>query len=118
MSMKNAQQYWSKHIAAIRSEGISVSAYARQHDLALATLYYWQRRLRLATTVRATSVPTQALRGPSKFIALTVGDPIHNVTHSQTPCTLILAGGMRLEMATLPDPQWLSAVGRSAQGAY
>lgn len=53
-----------------------------------------------------------------KFIALTVGDPVRDVARSQTPCTLVLAGGLRLEMSALPDPQWLTAVGRSAQGAY
>ena len=116
--MKNAQQYWSKHIAALKSLGVTTSTYARQHDLALATLYHWQRKLRPATTARATIAPTQPLRRPSKFIALTVGDPVREVVRSGTPCTLVLAGGLRLEMATLPDPQWLAAVGRSAQGAH
>lgn len=116
--MKNAQHYWSKHIAAIKLQGITTVAYARQHGLALATLYYWQRKLRSATTVGAGNDPTQVSRRPSKFITLTVGDPLHDVARPRTPCTLVLAGGMRLEMSTLPDPQWLAAVGRSAQGAY
>ena len=116
--MKNAQHYWSKHIAAIKSQGITTSAYAKQHDLALATLYYWQRKLQANTSAGTIVEPMTAARRPSKFIALSVGDPIDHVTRSQTPCTLVLSGGMRLEMATLPDPQWLAAVGRSAQGAY
>jgi hypothetical protein len=118
MSMKNAQHYWSKHIAAIKFQGISASAYAKQHDLALATVYYWQRKLQSNTTAATTAVPMVAPRRPSKFIALTVGDPVRDVARSQTPCTLVLAGGLRLEMSALPDPQWLTAVGRSAQGAY
>lgn len=117
--MKNAQHYWSKHIAAIKFQGISASAYAKQHDLALATLYYWQRKLQSNSTAVGTTVePMTAPRRPSKFIALTVGDPMRNVAQSHTPCTLVLAGGMRLEMSALPDPQWLAAVGRIAQGAY
>ena len=116
--MKNAQHYWSKHIAALKSLGVTASAYARQHDLALATLYHWQRKLRPATTARAATAPTQSLRRHSKFLALTVGDPMHNVSRSQTPCTLVLSSGIRLEMSALPDPQWLVALGRSAQGVY
>lgn len=116
--MKNARHYWSKHIGAIKSQGITTSAYAKRHDLALATLYYWQRRLRSTETIGAGVESTHAPRRPSKFIALTVGDPVREVVRSGTPCTLVLAGGMRLEMSTLPDPQWLAAVGRTAQGAY
>ena len=115
--MKNAQHYWSKHIAAIKFQGITTSAYARQHELSLATLYYWQRKLQSNSTAGTTVEPMTAPRRPSKFIALTVGEPTY-VTRSGTPCTLVLAGGLRLEMATLPDPQWLAAVGRSAQGAH
>ncbi len=112
--MKNAQQYWSKHIAAIKAQGIATSAYARQHGLALATLYYWQRKLQPRTAVE----PTPPFKRPSKFIKLTVGDSVREVTPSLTPCTLILTGDMRLVMSTLPDPQWLVAVGRAAHGAY
>lgn len=114
--MKNAQHYWSKHIAAIQFQGIPTSAYARQHDLSLATLYFWQHKLRSNSTAGATFEPMTAPRRPSKFIALTVGEPVY-VTRSGTPCTLVLAGGLRLEMSTLPDPQWLAAVGLSTQVA-
>ena len=103
--MKNARHYWSKHIAAIKFQGVTTSAYAQQHDLALASLYYWQRKLRSATTVRTAIELRQAPRRPSKFIALTVGDPTHDVARSVTPCTLVLAGSMRLEMSAIPDPQ-------------
>lgn len=116
--MKNARHYWSKHIAAIKLQGITSSAYAKRHDLALATLYYWQRKLRPATTAGTGIEPTQNPRRSSKFIALTVGDPVPEVVRSGSPCTLVLAGGMRLEMSALPDPQWLATLGRSAQGAY
>jgi len=116
--MKNAQHYWSKHIAAIKFQGTTTSAYARQHDLSLATLYYWQRKLRSVAPVGAAIESTVPPRRPSKFIALSVGDPVREVTRSGAPCTLVFGGGMRLEMSTLPDPQWLAAVGRSVQGTY
>jgi len=116
--MKNAQQYWSKHIAAIKRQGTTTSAYARQHQLALASLYHWQRRLRFTQTLGTGFESAPASPRPSRFIALTVSAPVHEVTRPSTPCTLVLTGGMRLEMSALPDPQWLAALGRSAQGAY
>jgi hypothetical protein len=115
--MKNAQQYWSKHIAAIKRQGTTTSAYARQHQLALASLYHWQRRLRFTQTLGAGFESAAAPSRPSKFIALTVSDSLIGRPPSSTQCTLVLAGGMRLEMNALPDPQWLAAVGRSNQGA-
>jgi hypothetical protein len=62
--------------------------------------------------------PGVAPQQHSKFIALTIGDSLADVARSGTPCTLVLSSGMRLELSTLPDPQWLAALGRSAQGAY
>jgi transposase-like protein len=50
--MRKAKQDWSSHVAAIKTQGISISisisisAYARRHGLALSTLYCWQRKLR------------------------------------------------------------------------
>ena len=116
--MKNAQQYWSKHIAAIKRQGITTSAYARQHQLALTSLYHWQRRLRVAQTLGTGFESAAASPRPSKFIALSVSDSLIDRSRSSTHCTLVLAGGMRLEMPALPDPQWLAALGRSAQGAH
>lgn len=116
--MKNAQHYWSKHLASIKSQGITTSAYARQNDLALACLYHWQRKLRTAAAAVTATASTGAARLPSKFIALSVSGTIHDEARPGTHCTLVLAGGVRLEMSALPDPQWLVAVGRSTQGAY
>ena len=116
--MKNARQYWSKHIAAIELQGIGTGAYAKQHGLALASLYYWQRRLRSDRVTFAAMGPTPRQRQSGKFIALTVNDPIHPVARSENACALVLGGGLRLEMSALPDPQWLAALGRCTHGAH
>ncbi|WP_157979352.1 IS66 family insertion sequence element accessory protein TnpA [Rhodoferax ferrireducens] len=49
--MKNAREYWSNQLSAIKTQGVSCSAYAKQHDLSLASLYYWQRRLQPGTFI-------------------------------------------------------------------
>ena len=69
--MKMAKHYWSSHIAAVQAQAITTRAYAKRHGLALSTLYYWQRKLRSATTDCANSEGVAASRHPSKFVALT-----------------------------------------------
>jgi hypothetical protein len=118
--MMNAQQFWSEHLATIQFQGVSASAYAKQHGLAQASLYDWQRKLRPAAPAPST-VSTAATTAPSKapgqFITLSIGDTLGHGARPAMACTLVLAGGVQLQMSALPDPQWLLAVGRSAQGA-
>lgn len=118
--MMNAQQFWSQHLAAIQSQGVSASAYAKQHGLALSSLYYWQRKLRAAAPASgalSAAATTATSKAPGQFITLSIGDRLGQGAHLAMPCTLVLAGGVQLQMSALPDPQWLLALGRSAQGA-
>ena len=114
MSMKDARNYWSNHLAAIKAQADSTSAYARKHKLSLASLYYWQRKLQLETAPRSVAVMTGALEPQSKFVALRVND-VREMSPPTLCCTLVFPGGMRLEMTALPDPQWLVSVGRANQ---
>ncbi len=116
--MKKAKHDWSSHVAAIKTQGISTSAYARRHRLALSTLYYWQRKLRSASAGHAKIKPVATTRQPGKFVALRVRDLGDAVQRPTTGCTLVLTGAMRLEMAALPDPQWLAALWRCTQGVH
>lgn len=109
--MKDARNYWSNHIAAIKTQGDSTSAYARRHKISLASLYYWQRKLQS----QAAPHPVAAPKPKGKFVALRVSDAALNMAPPLWRCTLVLSGGMRLEMSALPDPQWLAAVGRANQ---
>ena len=116
--MKKAKHDWSGHVAAIKTQGISTRAYARQHDLALSTLYYWQRKLQPATVGGAKAKPVAANTQVGKFVALRVRDLGDEVARATTGCTLVLTGGMRLEMTALPEPQWLAALGRCASAGH
>ena len=115
--MKKAKHDWSSHIKAITTHGISTRAYARRHDLALSALYYWQRKLKSAPPVHTKAEPLAATKRSAKFVALRIDEPERAARPAPTHCTLVLAGGMRLEMQALPSPQWLADVGRCAQGA-
>ena len=114
--MKKAKHDWSSHIEAIKTQGISTRVYAKRHDLVLSSLYYWQRKLRSAPAVHTKAEPLAATKQSAKFVALRIGEPEGVVPQACTHCTLVLAGGMRLEMPALPSPQWLADLGRCAQG--
>ena len=41
--MKMGTEFWAAHVAAIQRELIPASEYARQHGIAVTSLYYWRR---------------------------------------------------------------------------
>jgi transposase-like protein len=106
--MTAESEVWTAHVAAIKQESISARAYAQQHDISLASLYYWKRKLKALP-----GKPEVASPAASKFVALRL--PAATLAPRSTSCTLILASGMRLEMPALPAPEWLAAVGRAFQ---
>lgn len=106
--MKKGSAFWMDHVAAIKQEGISTSAYAKRHGIAVKRLYYWQRKAAVAIAARAIK--------PRPFIALRVAPEVGGQTRAH--CTLVLASGVRLEMTALPAPEWLAALGRTVQGSH
>lgn len=105
--MNKGATYWQKHVAAISKEGISTSAYAKRHGIAVKRLYYWQRKEALA--------PAGAIQ-PGTFVALRVEPSVRAPVLAS--CTVVLTSGLRLEMAALPPPEWLAALSRATQGAH
>lgn len=101
--MKNRTGFWTAHVAAVRREAISARAYARQHNLSIAALYYWQRKLK--SNIAATEAGHE-----NKFVALRVAE------QRSCLCTLVLPSGLHLEMTALPAPEWLAALGRALPG--
>jgi transposase-like protein len=116
--MKDARNYWSNHLAVIRSQGGSTSAYAKQHNLSLASVYYWRRKLQLELAPQSVVVVAHAPKPHSKFVALRVSSAVPEMSAPSLCCTLVWSGGMRLEMSALPEPQWLAALGRAHQAAH
>ena len=114
--MKNGRNYWSEHVAAIKSQGVTASTYARRQGISVTALYYWQRKLQLEMAAHSMALATA--KPQSKFVALRVNDALEQMAQTSWGCTLVLGGGMRLEMSALPDPQWLVAVGRANQGVH
>lgn len=63
--MEGDTEFRTSHVEACRREGVAASAYARQHGLTLASLYYWRRKLTRAATSGADGAAKQ-------FVALRV----------------------------------------------
>ena len=95
---------------------MSTRAYAKRHDMTLSSLYYWQRKLKSAPPIATKAEPVATAKPSSKFVALRINEPERVMPPAPTRCTLVLAGGMRLEMPALPSPQWLADLGHCAQG--
>jgi hypothetical protein len=107
--MNKGSAFWMGHVEAIRREGISTNAYANRHGIAVKRLYYWQRK---TASVAASSGADLS----GAFVALRVA-PLAKATASAN-CTLVLVSGVRLEMAALPAPEWLAALGRASQEVF
>ncbi|MGS0755183.1 IS66 family insertion sequence element accessory protein TnpA [Roseateles sp. GG27B] len=118
--MKKVKRDWQGHIEAIKAQGISIGAYALLHGPSRAALYRWQSKLRAtaaqAAAARTEAEPAVAAKPPGKFLALRVMEPHGGTVQLPAHCTLLLPGGMRLELPALPDPQWLAALGWRLQG--
>lgn len=116
--MKKSQQEWAKHVEAIKAQGISAASYAQKHLLARSTLYRWQSKLRRAAPENSNAKATTANTQPGKFVAVRIRETPRQIaapaTPTATPCTLVLPGNMRLELTTLPTPQWLGELIRSS----
>lgn len=108
--MKQKAEFWSAHIAAAELEAIPASEYARRHDLAVKSLYYWRRKLTITKQVHQRELKPIPSVPDNKFVALQVSAP------RQTHCTLSLPSGLRLEMSALPPAEWLAALLHSAAG--
>ena len=106
--MKTGMDFWAQHVAAAKLEATSARAYAKRRGVSVTALYYWQRKLRSPTGVRAVSGPA------GKFVALRVAEAL--IAPRRSGCSLVLGSGVRLEMSGLPEPQWLAALVRAGQG--
>jgi hypothetical protein len=102
--------YWAAHLDAIKQESISKTEYAQRHGISVKRLYYWQRKLKATTA----PVPRLGTSEPKTFVGLRVEVPERE--QRGPACTLVLGSGIRMEMSTLPAPEWLATLGRATQG--
>jgi transposase len=112
--VRYSREIWVGHVAALKSSRQSAVAYAAEHKLPLRNLYQWRRKLRLAQAGPRVARPVPTDRSNAQqFVAVRVAPEVLN--RSMGICSLVLGSGLRLEMASLPDPDWLLALSRGAR---
>lgn len=102
--MGKGKEFWSGHLAAIDAQGITTKAYAEREGLARSALFYWRKRLK----AEASAAKPRVASGPLARLFV----PVHvSEAEPSVRCCLMLAPGVRLELAQLPPPEWLAALG-------
>jgi len=101
-------EFWAAHVEAVRLAAVPASDYARQHGLAVKSLYYWRRKLEVTGKHTSSADHAAQPKHASKFVALQVAVP------RQVGCALHFVSGLRLEMSAPPAPEWLAAFERAA----
>lgn len=108
--MNKTQEFWMGHLEALKSEAITATAYAKQHGLGVKTLLKWRRKC--SATAAANSVTVKE----TDFVALRVATPA--AEQKRPGCVVCLPCGLRIDMPTLPTPQWIAELGRLTQGTH
>ncbi len=106
-----SREVWVGHVAGLKSSGVSAVAYAKEHDLPVKLLYHWRGKLKKVSSRVDKAISVKGEPGGG-FVALRVR-PEASPRSTFAACTLVLNSSLRLEMAVLPDPNWLRAL---AQG--
>ena len=85
------QQYWSDQLQKAESSGLSLAAYAREHNIPLAKLYQWRSTLRQ----KQSPAPEE----------LSFAQVVSTVSPS-APLSIQL-GHAQLQFGVLPEPEWI-----------
>ena len=72
-TMRRREAFWREQIARQCDSGLSIGAYCRQRELAVATFYLWRRRL--AGNVSPSSAPVVATPAAPAFVRVLLPPP-------------------------------------------
>ena len=102
--LNEKQQFWLDHIKTALSSGISMNAYAKQHDLDIKSLYSWKSQFVKKGII---SAPKQSAFTKVKNVQLPKQAPTN-----QYPYSAKLPNGieLRLEALTTSTLQLLSSL--------
>lgn len=103
--MSKGKEFWRSHVLASGPKGTQLQEYARRHGLKIGTLRWWRSKLR--DEVVAPKVAT------SRFVAVRVA-PVVTPDHPAPVVTSLGIGErLRLELPSVPSPQWLAAMDKA-----
>jgi hypothetical protein len=108
----------SEHLARCAASGLSCAEYARRENIPLKRLYTARDRARGRLKVdndKKSLTPKVQVKNAVMFKPVRVSEPV--ALDLSVRCVLQLAGGHRLEINRLPDPQWLVALSNAVMAA-
>ena len=111
--MGQGMEFWMRHVVAAALDGGSVKAYARRHGISADTLYYWRNK-------HKTKPVLSSVKPSAKFVDVQVAprpDGIGASGLASDACILLFGAGMRLEMSSMPNAEWVARLALATQGA-
>lgn len=87
------QQHWLDHFQAAEASSLSLTAYARQHELDPKRFHHWVYQLRRRGLIPA----SEAQRSTGSFVRV---GPVDRAA-SAPPADIVLPNGVRLRVPTL-----------------
>jgi hypothetical protein len=110
--VRYTKQFWMKHVAQQPASGLSVTQYCERNGIERKSFYNWQSKARLLSQ-RASLAQAQtrsSAEQPQRFVPVRIASSAIQAVPSSSACILQLGSGVRLEMASLPSPDWLATV--------
>ena len=103
--MRQGKEFWRAHVLASGPKGTRLEGYAREHGLKVGTLRWWRSRLR-----EEVSEPSESA---SRFIAVQVVPSVECEQPTPAVTAVRIGERIRLELASVPSPQWLAAMDKA-----
>lgn len=104
------KEFWLPHLAAMTSQAKPLTVYAREQNLSAHALGWWRRKLKTSATATRASEPTASASGKPAFVSLKLSEA---TAAASAPVMLSLGDELRLQLSTLPNVQWLAALGKA-----
>lgn len=100
-TLTERQRYWHDHLERCRLSGLSVAAYAAEHDLSAAAMYHFRRVFQARdplsqTTSGVAPSPGATATPPNRFVRATVAS-------ATLPCRAHLGNGVTVEFGVSSD---------------
>ena len=103
VSLTDTQRFWFAHVEQCLASGLSIAAYARQHQLADKSLYHWIKRKR-----EWPSRAVQAGAGTATFHPVQIAPPVSSRLPERPALWLRLANGIECQFYAIDTEHCLT----------
>lgn len=105
----HSRAWWQAHLQRIDQEGIGTKAYADREGLSVRRLYDKRKEFKQQAALDRTSYRAAGVNASFVAVEVLSQEPMASAQEA-VGCALVLPTGVRMEMAALPSPEWLTAL--------